>query len=74
MTRDEIIERRRQWASFNAWEDSTVFPARGAAACVADVGTLYEWLSPETRRFDPDPQKLGIQQMRKALARLAPSR
>lgn len=46
-------------------------PERTPAACVADVGALYEWFSSETKSVDPDPEKLGIQRMRAALARLS---
>jgi len=70
----DFAERRRQWAEYNAWERSAPPTERAAAACVADVGTLYEWFSSDTRAADPDPEKLGVQRMRAALARLSPHR
>ena len=70
MTGEDLAARGRQWAAFNEWERSAPPPERTPAACVADVGALYEWFSPGTKSVDPDPEKLGIQSMRAALARL----
>ncbi len=66
----DLATRRRQWLRFNEWERSAPSPAREPAACVADVGTLYDWFSIESKSVDPDPEKLGIQLLRAALARL----
>jgi hypothetical protein len=70
MTGEDLAARGRQWAQFNEWERSALPPERTPAACVADVGALYEWFSCDTKSVDPDPEKLGIQSMRAALARL----
>ncbi len=66
----DLAARGRQWARFNEWERSAPLPERTPAACVADVGALYQWFSAGTKSVDPDPEKLGIQSMRAALARL----
>jgi len=73
MTLKEQIElRRRQWAEFNRWEAEQPRVDRNPAALVADVGALYSWLAVEVRSCDPDPEKLGIQQMHSTLSRLNP--
>ena len=66
----DLAARGRQWAQFNQWERSAPLLERTPAACVADVGALYEWFSRDTKSIDPDPEKLSIQSMRAALARL----
>jgi len=70
MTGEDLAARGRQWAAFNEWERSAPPAERTPAACVADVGALYAWFSSDTKSVDPDPEKLGIQAMRAALARL----
>lgn len=72
--REEYEERRRQWAAFHRWEAKQAPVERSPAALLADIGAIREWLSPEARLADPDPQKLGIQAMRRALARLGGAR
>jgi hypothetical protein len=72
--REEIEERQRQWAEFHRWEDEHPPVERPAADIVADLGIIWEWLPPDVRERDDDPEKAGIQAMRAALARLKPSR
>jgi hypothetical protein len=73
MTRKEQLDiRRQQWEAFNRWESENPAPAREPAEILADLGTIWNWMPPEVRAEDPDPQKLGIQRMRSALAHLRP--
>ena len=69
MTLKEQLElRERQWAAFHAWEAEQPPIERPAADILADIGAIWEWLPPEIRLEDPDPEKLGIRKMRAALA------
>jgi hypothetical protein len=71
MTLKEQYEtRQRQWDAFHRWEAENLPPAREPADIIADLGAIWSWLPPDVRYADPDPQKLGIQKMRAALARL----
>ncbi len=68
--REQYEERRKQWARFNRWESGQPPVERSAADIVADLGTVLDWVPREARADDPDPQKLGIQAMRRALEHL----
>jgi len=68
--RERYEERLRQWAAFNRWEAEQAPLVRSPSSIVADIGAIREWLPLEAQRADPDPEKLGIQAMRRALARL----
>jgi hypothetical protein len=70
--REQIEERRRQWAEYNRWEAEQPPVERAAGDMIADVGAMWNWLAPEDRIRDEDPEKLGIQKMRAALAHLKP--
>jgi hypothetical protein len=60
-------------AAFNQWEsEQQPMPERAPAAILADLGFLLSCVSAEDRQRDPDPEKLGIQQMRVLLARVSP--
>lgn len=72
--REQYEERRRQWETFRCWEEQQPLVKRPPAALLADIGAIREWLPREARLVDPDPQKLGIQAMRRALASLGGSR
>lgn len=67
-------ERRHQWAEFRRWEARQTPAERPPAAILADIGAIREWLPLEARVADPDPAKLGIQAMRRTLARLGEAR
>ena len=67
-------ERGRQWAAFHRWEAEQVPVERTPAAILADIGAIREWLPREARLVDPDTEKLGIQKMRRGLARLGRAR
>jgi hypothetical protein len=68
--KEQLAIRQRQWDAFHRWEAENPPPARDPADVIADLGAIYSWLPPEVRNTDPDPEKLGIQKMRAALARL----
>lgn len=70
ITREEWIERKKQWELFNRWKAEQPPLERDPARIVADLGTLLSWLPAEVRAEDPDPEKRGIQRFRKALERL----
>ena len=72
--REQYEGRHRQWEAFHRWEAQQLPIARPPAAILADIGAIREWLPPEARLADPDPQKLGIQAMRRALALLGGTR
>ena len=69
--KEQIEERRRQWAEFNRWERQNPLPERGAAAVLADLSFLLSFVSAVDRTLDPDPEKSGIRKMRAALACLS---
>ena len=73
-TREQYIERGRQWAAFHLWEAEQPPVERTPAAILADIGAIREWLPREARLVDPDTEKLGIQKMRRGLARLGRAR
>jgi hypothetical protein len=69
--RDELEQRERQWEAFHRWEaEQPPAEARPPEEVLADLGAICNWLPPEVRLKDPDPEKLGIQRMRAALALL----
>jgi hypothetical protein len=72
--REQYEQRRRQWAAFHRWEAEQTPAERPPAAILADIGAIREWLPREARLADPDPEKLGVQRMRRALARLGGER
>ena len=68
--REQLEQRRRQWEAFHRWEAEQAAAERPAADIIADLGAVLSWLPPKVRGADPDPEKLGIQAMRRALANL----
>ena len=73
MTLKEQVEfRNRCLSEFNRWEAAQPPIERSPAAILADLGFLLRSVSPEDLLRDPDPQKLGIQAMHKAMAWVKP--
>jgi hypothetical protein len=70
--REDWQQRLRQWAEFNRWEAEQPPVDREPGDIIADLGTIWSWLPPEVRERDADPEKIGIQKMRAALALLKP--
>ena len=75
--RDEL---RRRWADraiglarYERWEATQAAEPESPDA-IARIGALFDLLPPENRRQDPDPGKLGIQAMHRALAVLGGGR
>ena len=71
--REQLDQRRQQWAEFNCWEAEQPPIERSPAEILADLGAIWSWLPSEVRTRDEDPEKLGIQAMRAALALLKPT-
>ena len=69
--REQLEERRRQWEAFNRWEAEQAPVERDSANILADLGAILQWMPPEARLYDPDPEKLGITKLRKAFAALS---
>ena len=66
--KQQLEARRRQWLAWHRWADSQPPLDRDPAEILADLGAIWSWLPPEVRLTDPDPEKLGIQKLRAALA------
>ena len=66
--KEQVEQYHRCLAEFNRWEEWNPTPARSPEAVLADLGFLMSLVPREERRRDPDPEKLGIQKMRQALA------
>ena len=69
-TKEQLEQRRKQWAAFNRWEAEQIAPERTPAEIIADLGAILDWLPREVCMEDPDPQKRGIRKIREALAKL----
>ncbi len=69
MTLKEQYELRQcQWDEFHRWESEQPPIEREPADIIADLGAILSWLPISERLHDPDPEKIGIQKMRAALA------
>jgi hypothetical protein len=71
-TPEQLRQRLEKWAAFNRWEDQHLQPQRPPQQILADLGTIWNWLPPEVRSTDPDPEKTNIRNLRAALAKLKP--
>lgn len=59
-------ERQRQWAYYQDWaQRQPPLDPRSFEEILRDLDVLYFQFSEEVRRLDPDPEKLGIQAMRR---------
>jgi hypothetical protein len=66
ISRDEWIERKRQWEIFNRWESEQPPVERAAEDNIADIGAILDWVPLEVLSEDPDPEKRGVQVLRLA--------
>jgi hypothetical protein len=66
-----LRERLAQFEEFNRWERQNPAPVRDLTEVLADLSFLVSLAPPEIRNADPDPEKLGIQETRRMLARVA---
>ena len=58
-----------QWAEYRRWAEARAEPdPRSPVAIMADVEFLYRSYPEHVRGTDPDPEKLGIQDLRRVLA------
>ena len=71
-TREQWELRRQQWEAFNRWEAEQPPIERDPGDILADLGAIWNWLPRDVREQDPDPEKIGIQKMRAALALIKP--
>jgi hypothetical protein len=69
-----LAERLRQLEEFNRWEESNSAPERPFSAVLADLSFLLSLLPEEVRNADPDPEKLGVQELHRLLARYTVSK
>jgi hypothetical protein len=70
MSREEWLERKKQWEIFNRWEAEQPPVERSAADNIADIGAILDWMPPEVLGEDPDPEKRGVQVLLLAFGRL----
>ncbi|MGD0500473.1 MAG: hypothetical protein ABSC23_18780 [Bryobacteraceae bacterium] len=68
MTREDVEQYRSRFEAFNDWEARQPPIECSAEAVIADLGFLLGFVDAEERLRDPDPEKLGVQRMRAALA------
>ncbi len=68
-----LKERLAQFEEFNRWERDNPRPIRPFEAVLADLSFLLSLIPPE-RRVDPDPEKRGVQEFRRAMTRIAEAR
>jgi hypothetical protein len=61
--REQFAERRRRWEEFSRWEAAHPPPQADPETVLANLGIIWSWLPEKVRLHDPDPEKLGIQQM-----------
>jgi hypothetical protein len=64
-----LRERLAQFEEFNRWEAEHPRSERSFEATLADLSCLLSLIPPE-RRVDPDPEKLGLQEFQRAMARI----
>ena len=58
-----------QWSEYQRWAEGHSEPdPRYPAEIMKDIDFLYRSYPPEVRSTDPDPEKLGIQDLRRVLA------
>jgi len=58
-----------RWAEFQRWADGQTEPhRRSPGAIMADIEFLYRVCPERVRRADPDPEKLGIQNLHRVFA------
>jgi hypothetical protein len=70
ISKQDWVERKKQWEIFNRWEAEQPPIERDAADLIADVGAILDWMPPEVLREDPDPEKRGAQILLLAFERL----
>ena len=62
--KEDLREWSRRWREYREWADANGAPdRRPPQAIMRDLETLYGGFSEDVRRTDPDPEKLGIQDL-----------
>ncbi len=63
-----MADRKAQWRAYNEWQKShDGYDPRPLSEIFRDIDFIYSQYSEEVRRTDPDPEKRGIQEMRRIL-------
>jgi len=58
-----------RWAQYRSWAEAHAEPdPRSPVEIMADIELLYRSFPEEVRSTDPDPEKTGIQNLRRVLA------
>ena len=70
--REQVEQYNEALKRFNEWEAQERPVERTPAAIIADIGAIVDWIPRVTRLADPDPQKLGVQRLFKALSLISP--
>ena len=66
--KEQVDDLNRRWKKFHEWEAQQPPVERSAAAIIADLGAIRQWLPEAVRVHDPDPEKKGVQAMFRALS------
>ncbi len=66
--REQVEERERQWRAYHEWESLRVEPERELNRVMEDLSAIWNRLPEDVRTLDPDPKKLGVQRMHRALS------
>lgn len=64
--------RRQQWAEYRRWARAETPPAPAPEHCIADVGTILEWIPESVREEERDLDRRGVQRMHLLLGLLNP--
>ena len=70
ITKEEFELRKRQWAEFNRFKRSEVRPVYNPEQVLDFISTILEWAPQDVRTQECDPERLGVQRMRRLLGAL----
>jgi hypothetical protein len=72
VAKEDLKEWSRRWREYNAWAEANAGPdPRTPQQIMSDLELLYRNVPEELRLRDPDPEKLGIQNLHRILRRLS---
>ena len=72
VAREDLKEWSRRWREYSAWAEANAAPdPRTPQVIMSDLEFLYRSVPEEVRLRDPDPEKLGIQNLHRILALLS---
>jgi len=62
---------KTQWNEYQKWAEDHAEPdPRSPVEIMADVEFLYQNFPEDVRRIDPDPEKIGVQNLHRVFAKL----